>query len=166
VIKIRSRKVLGWMVGAAAVVLAVSFAVTSWALSRLEHRAYDGLVTAVEVGCEAGEIRLVGVEVYLWHTNPELCVPRLTRAEVEQVGDAVLVTLFEKCRGNDGPPVIGPPGMLPRYVFSLPVRWKRPGPVAFVSEYAAGRLTAARPVTVNSTCLVRGPGAAGAAVSR
>jgi hypothetical protein len=158
--KIGSRKALAWMVGAAAVILAVSFAVTSWALSRLEHRAYDGLVTTVEVGCEAGEIRLVGVEVYLWHTNPELCVPRLTRAEVERVGDAVMVTLFEKCRGNDGPPAIGSSDTLPRYVFTVPVRWKRPGPGLHVNEYAAGRLTAPRPVTVNSTCMVRGVGAA------
>lgn len=151
------------MVGAAVIILAVSFAVTSWALSRLEHRAYDVLVTTVEIGCEAGEIRQVGVEVYLWHTDLEACVPRLTRADVERVGDGVMVTLFEKCRGTDGPPVIGPPGMLPRYVFILPVRWKLPGPVMFVNEYAQGRLTAPRPVTVNSTCWARGPGAAGAA---
>jgi hypothetical protein len=163
VIRIGSRKVVGWVIGVAAVVLAVSFAVTSWALSRLEHRAYDGLVTTVEVGCEADEVRQVGVEVYLWHTDSYVCVPTLSRAEVEPVGDAIFVTLFERCRRSDDPPVLGPLGMLPRHVFTVPVRWKRPGPTLYVNEYAEGRLTKPRPIRVHPSCAAGGVGATGVA---
>jgi hypothetical protein len=152
------RASIRWLVGA--VGLVGSFAGATWFLGRMEHRAYDGLVTTVELGCERDEIRQVGVEVLLWHTDRRVCVPTLTRAEVEPVGDTVFVSLFERCRGAADPPPVGRRGSLPRYVFVAPVTWKRPGPRLYVSEYASGRLTDPRPVRLNPSCGASGAHAA------
>jgi hypothetical protein len=157
-VKFPSAAAIRWTVGAA--VLAVSLVGASWYLSRLEHRAYgDALVTTVEVGCEADEIRQVGVEAFLWHTDAERCVPTLTRAEVEPVGDAIFVTLFERCRRGDDPPILTAPGVLPRYVFVVPARWKRPGPGMYANEYAEGRLTQPRAIKYHPSCGMRGASA-------
>jgi hypothetical protein len=163
IVRIPSAAAIRWTVGAA--VLAAALVCASWFLSRLEHRAYgDVLVTTVEVGCEADEIRQVGVEAFLWHTDGDVCVPTLTRAEVEPVGDAIFVTLFERCRRSGDAPVLTAPGVLPRYVFVVPVRWKRPGPSMYANEFAGGQLTQPRPIKYHPSCGVLGVTAKGVAL--
>jgi hypothetical protein len=160
-VKIPPAAAIRWTVGAAAV-LAVSFAGTWRYLGRLERKAYDDvLMTTVEIGCEGDEVRQVGVEAFLWHTEAKACFPTLTRAEVELVGDVIFVSLFERCRNGGDAPMLNGPAMLPRYVFQVPVRWKRPGPRMYANEYAEGRVTRPRAVRVNPSCRPSGGSAPG-----
>jgi hypothetical protein len=152
-VKIHSAAAIGWAAAAAVVVLGAAFVGTWRLVRRLERKAYDDvIVNAVEIGCEGDEIRQVGVEAFLWHTDPGACFPTLTRAEVDLIGDAVFVTVFKRCRNGSDPPMVKDRGVLPRYAFILPVRWKRRGPLMYANEYAPGRVTKPMPVKVTRSC--------------